>query len=363
MKMVIGLDVHSKQTTYVAQQADGTMVAEGQVATSEAGLAEMLGRVGAPVETRIGLESGTSAFVVCRWLLQAGMRPVVIDAAEVRAKARRLGQKSDRRDAFEICDGLRRDQYVSRVYVPDLAVQRLRMLLSRRRHFVRLSTSQINAAKFLLRVEARPWPKKTLTTDRAWRELLNTPGLADLRPCLELHYAAWCLARQHITYLETELEEALEPFRAEVNLLTTVPGVGQLVAASFIAAVGDPQRFPDSGHLASYLGLTPSTYDSGETEHHGSITGRGPTLVRAMLCEAAQHARRPSHPLQPYWRLLASRGGYRKAIVAVAHRLARILFQMWRHHEPFQVERLRVVYEPRTEHRTHYYRLPDARHA
>jgi transposase len=82
-----------------------------------------------PAGTPVALETETSAFYVARALSALDLKPIVIDAHEVRVKARRPGQKSDRRDAFELCDGLRRDLYRSIVHIPSPAISTLRKAL------------------------------------------------------------------------------------------------------------------------------------------------------------------------------------------------------------------------------------------
>ena len=96
---------------------------------------------------------------------------------------------------------------------------------------------------------------------------------------------------------------------------------------------------------------------AGGRRRHGHITRSGPAAVRAVLCEAAHQAARAAHPLNPYWRRICSRGGYRKAVVAVAQRLARILWALWRRGEPFDVGRLNVELHPHAVRRTYIYRL------
>lgn len=258
------------------------------------------------------------------------MKPVVVDAAEVRALARRRNQKSDYRDAWELADGIRRDLYRKIVYIPDAKIETLRRILSRRRHFMAQRTRAVNAARFLLRTSGRSNLKFTLVSERSWQQMLSHPELEELRRYLELHYQTWALTVSIINQLEEYLRQALEPFEQEVELLRSVPGVGLLTASAMIAAVATPDRFPSPAHLASYLGLVPSTYDSGGREVRGHITKAGPPYIRGLLCEGAQQARRIGHPLNPLWRKVCARGGYNKAIVAVAHRLVRIMFAMWR---------------------------------
>jgi len=142
---VLGLDVHSAQSTFVLQQEDGTLVDRGPIPTTPEGLRGLRDRFELPPETPVGLETGTVSFYVARQLARLGLRPVVIDAHEVRLKAHRPLQKSDRRAALEICEGVRRGIYRTIVHVPPRAIAVLRDSLSRRRHFVRRQTAETNA--------------------------------------------------------------------------------------------------------------------------------------------------------------------------------------------------------------------------
>jgi hypothetical protein len=121
-------------------------VARGEVATSREGMARLRTEHALPPGTAVALETGTVSFFAARELSRVGLRPVVVDAHEVRLKAHRPRQESDRRDALELCEGIRRGIYRTIVHVPPLEVSRLRETLSRRRHFVRLQTSEVNAA-------------------------------------------------------------------------------------------------------------------------------------------------------------------------------------------------------------------------
>lgn len=357
MQMYIGLDVHSKQTVYVAQEADGKLMGQGQVPTTPEGLRQVVETLQAPPLSFCGLETGTQATWVSRQLTALGMKPVVIDAREVRLKARRAKQKSDRRDAFEICDGLRRDIYTTIIFVPEEPLEKLRLILSRRRHFVRMRTQQVNAAKFLLRSRGLKDLARSLTTGRAWERLQSHPDAKSLCDYLAMHGQMWKEAGQRIQTLEKELEDALAPFAKTAELLQTVPGVGPVTSATFIAALGTPERFPDSAHVVSYLGLAVSTYDSGERERHGHITKSGNSDARGVLCEAAHHAAKPTHPLNPYFTRLCAKRGYKPAVIAVAQRLARILFQIWRRGQPFDLAKLNVMPSNKVRSKRIYYEL------
>jgi transposase len=355
----VGLDVHSRESTYVIRTATGRRVGAGTMATTTAGFTAWRDRHRVPPGTAVALESGPVSFFVARELRQLDLAPVVIDAFEVRRKAYRPNQKSDRRDAEELCEGLRRGQYRAIVYVPSVAHTTLRALLARRRHFVRLQTIEINAAKAAVRAAG-------LAT--LWRGVLNTPhAWTTLRQrlrahpavlaALEYHYALWCCAGEQIAALEQALTAATRPFRRELTRLQTVPGVGPIVAATVVATFADVERFPDAKRVASYAGLVPSTFQSGERDVHGRITKRGPAELRAMLCEAAQHARRPTHPLHPFFARLCARRGYKMAVTATAHRLCRILFAMLRDGRDFDPAPLRLERGPFVTTTVRHYRL------
>ena len=357
MKYYLGLDVHCKKTVYVLQNDDGKVLGEGSIPTTVEGLSQMVKELKLPKDTPIGLETGAQANWVAQQLEAMSMQPFVINAKEVRQKARRLGQKTDRRDAFEICDGLRREIYISIVWVPGEGIERLRKILSRRRHFVRIATRQITAVKFLLRSAGISYTRLLLNRQAGWCRLFGRAEVAPLREHLEMHEAMWRLARENVQKLEKELIEALQPFAETMNLLITVPGVALITAATYIATLGTPHRFPTSGHAVSYVGLVPSNYDSGEREIHGHITKQGSPDLRAALCESAHHAHRATHPLNPYYNRIAAKQGYKRAIVAVSHRLARILYQMWKKNEAFDVRKLNVVRQPKTLSKTVYYQI------
>ena len=154
-KYYVGLDVHSKLTEYEIEDADGTVKARGQVPTTRVGLRSLVTRHRLGPGTRVALETGTMARYVATQLQALSLEPVVVDAHEVRLKAHRPRQKSDRRDAHEICEGLRRDLYRTIVHIPPERIHVLRETLARRRHFVRIQSMEVNAAKHLLRSTGR----------------------------------------------------------------------------------------------------------------------------------------------------------------------------------------------------------------
>ena len=246
----------------------------------------------------------------------------MVDAREVRIKAHRPRQKSDTRDAVELCEGLRRGIYRAIVHVPPEKIEHLRNTLSRHRHFVRLGTAQINAAKKMLRSAGfSELSRQHLGTLRAWQRLLGAlVPHPQVRSYVELHHRAWQTALEQKNACEKSLETQHGAFGEDLERLKTVPGVGEIVALTAIAVFSDATRFPTAKHAASYAGLVPQTYQSGDTNRQGHITRTGSPELRAMLVQAAHTARRQSSPLNPFLRNLTLRLETRRAVTAVAHR-------------------------------------------
>jgi transposase len=359
-RLYMGLDVHSKETSFVIQAEDGKVVGAGSVPTTPEGFQKLRDQFKLPVGTIAGLETGTVAFYAARVLGKLGLTPLVIDAREVRNKARRKNQKCDRRDALDICHGVRTGAYQSIVHVPPESVLLMRETLSRRRHFVRMATSEVNAARRLLRSAGlRDLATVSLKTDAGWKKL--TKQIADdemLNKFVTIHFEMWQSARALVTQLEIELDklEKQPEFAEPSRRLQTISGVGQIVALTAIAVLSDVRRFASSKEAASYAGIVPATFHSGDREASGHITKRGSAELRAMLCEAAHHVAVRTHPLNPFFTELCSRRGYKMAITAVAHRLLRIIYAMLRDGTDFDVSKLPIEHGPFTKTRVVLYR-------
>lgn len=359
-RLYVGLDVHCKESVFVIQDEAGTVVGRGSVPTTPEGYAQLREQHALAAGTSVGLETGTMALYSTRLLTRLELKPVVVDAYEVRQKARRPNQKCDQRDAFEICQGLRTGSYQSIVHVPPERVQLLRETLSRRRHFVRQATSEVNAAKRLIRAAGlRHLVVRKLGSEGAWESLLkDLEAEPNLVAFVSAHFAMWKTATEEVAEFWADLQrlEAHAQFAEDARRLQTIPGVGRIVSLTALAVLSDVNRFPTAKHVASYAGLVPSTYHSGEREASGHITKRGSAELRAMLCEAAHHASQTSHPLHPYFSALCARRGYKMAITAVAHRLSRIIFAMLKNKADFDVGQLAIEAGPFEKKRVVGYR-------
>jgi transposase len=170
------------------------------------------------------------------------------------------------------------------------------------------------------------------TTPRTFETRVR--DLVEGHPTLETVAEALLAARAELLRRFKDLEKRLVAVGrddARVRRLTTVPGVGNLVALTFVAAIDDPTRFRSSRQVGAYYGLTPSRYQSGETDVTGRISKIGDHGVRMMLYEAANvMLTRPvkGSALKDWALAVAKRAGARKAKVALARKLAVVLHRM-----------------------------------
>jgi transposase len=136
-----------------------------------------------------------------------------------------------------------------------------------------------------------------------------------------------------------------------VKRLTTLPSIGPITASAFVAALDDVSRFTGAGQVSSYLGLVPREYSSGERQYRGRILRSAHPQVQPLLVQAAWRLSRSSAPntagLRTWALAITRRRGKKVAMVALARRLARILFAMWRDESDYQAQRIRTTLSAR----------------
>jgi len=159
-----------------------------------------------------------------------------------------------------------------------------------------------------------------------------------------------------IKVLTEELARADERFTTiaaenpDVTRLMTLPGIGSITATAYVAALDDAARFSRAGQVASYLGLVPSEYSSGEQQRRGRVLRSAHPHVQSLLVQAAWRVSRSKDSrtagLRAWAQGIARRRGQKIAMVALARRLARILFAMWRDGVAYDGARMRPLPRP-----------------
>jgi transposase len=320
----IGIDVH-RDFCEVAICEDGEPRSAGRVPSTLHDLELLAASLAADDE--VALEATGNALAIARIIEPHAARVVVASAKELHAISGAKA-KTDRRDARTLAKLLAAG-LLEGTWLPGEDLRALRRLLSHRAQLVRARSrlkSEVHAALLRNLVGAPSQTDLFGAAGRRWLAHLELP--TDERETLDS-----CL--RTMALLDGELagfEQAIARFAThspEIRRLVTIPGVGLLSAATFMAVVGDVRRFRSARQLVGYLGLDPRVRQSGSTAARtGHISKEGPSSARAALCEAAHAALRSPGPLRAFGQRVAARRGRQVAIVAVARKLATIAWRL-----------------------------------
>jgi transposase len=285
---------------------------------------------GLPRGARVGMEATCAARWFERLLERCGHQLWVGHPAQIRALAVRK-QKTDPRDAQHLLHLLLTEQF-PRIWIPTPAERDARQLLVHRHKLVQWRTQVQNQLRALARNEGLP-PQTRFWT-RKGRQQLESVRLD--------RWAAQ--RRQDLLRLLDELNPQIDQLtqqveqeaqrRPEAIELMTQPGVGPVVSLAFVLTLGPTSRFARGKQVASYLGLNPAEYSSGDRQRLGHISKQGNQMLRWLLVEAAWVAARQDPELGRIYKRLAFRRGRKIAAVAVARKLAVKLY--WRLRETQQ---------------------------
>ena len=287
------------------------------------------------------LEACGSAYYWAREIQGLGHRVVLLPPHLVRRYV--PGNKTDRADTKGLLEAFR-NQDIHPVPIKSVAQQTLMALHRLRSTWLATRTARLNTLRGLLREFGLIIPvgaHHVLT--RAWGYLEDADsGVPDaLRPVLAELIRETRDLEDRIHAVERQIH-ALAAQSPVVARLLTVPGVGRLTATALVGYVGDMQRFPSARHFASYLGLTPRERSSGYVRRLGAITKRGDRYLRMLLIHGARAVLAGAQPRSPdrlrSWALELQRlRGHNKATVALANKLARIVWAVWKNNADFRL--------------------------
>jgi transposase len=280
---------------------------------------------------------GTSSYWG-RKFQEMGHQVVLLPPSQVHPYVRR--NKTDHADAKALLEAFR-NEAIRPVPIKSIGQQTLAALHRFRSGWVAERTARINGLRGVLRELGVLIPvgaAKVVPTVRMLVEDADSEIPDGLRSTLwEVCQEIRDLERR-IKHVERQLEALASQF-PDYQRLRTIPGIGLLTATALLAFVGDVRRFPTGRHFASYLGLTPREFSSGLKRQLGRISKRGDRYLRTLFVHGARSvlfsSRRRQQPerLRAWAMALEKRNGYTKAAVALANKLARIVWAVWRQEE------------------------------
>jgi transposase len=327
--LTIGVDLGDKTSRYCVLDSNGEKRQESSVGTNKEELGKVFGGMGG---SRIAIEVGTHSPWVSRLLSSLGHEVIVANARQVKLISM-SSRKDDRLDAQLLARLARVDVQLLRPVRHrgeqaqlDLGEIRARAAL------VETRTSLVNAARGMVKAFGERLPKCD-ADQMGVEQLKGLPAALQemLRPLLE---AVGSLTEQIYVYNE-RIEQIARNEYPETVLLRQVKGVGSLIALTFVLTIEDAERFEHSRDVGCYVGLRPKRGDSGASQPQLRISKEGDSYLRKMLVQGAHYIlgqRGPDTDLKRWGLKLAGHGGKngkKRAIVAVARKLAVLLHRLW----------------------------------
>ena len=338
MALFVGLDVSLNTTSICIVEANGKLVWEGKALSEPVPLLKAL----APWRKKIKL-IGIEACPLSEWLygalVESKLETVCIETRHTQRFLSSRPNKTDRSDARGMADMMRLGHFKP-VHVKSRSSLLVRTTLIARKKFVDHMLSIELTIRGLLKVHGLKIGAVHRCTFAAKVEVLLADA-PELRGAIEPLLEARNVMRKQKVVLDRRLHQMARSDEVCKRLMT-VPGVGPIISLAYKATIDDPSRFKSSKAVAAHIGLTPRVYQSGEIDRSGNISKCGDKLLRHALYEAANSHLRISKKksvLKAWGVKLAKRIGNKKALVAVARKLAIIMHRMWVNGSTFQHSR------------------------
>jgi transposase len=328
MNHYVGIDVSLEYTSICVVDGNGKIVSEAKLETDPAALIPWFIALGLGL-ARIGLEAGPLSQWLYAAMREAGLPVELLETRHVRNALKTMLNKTDRNDARGIAQ-LMRHGWFRPVHCKSMEAQETRALLTARK----LMQVKLHDVEMSLRGILRGFGLKVGPTTPA-RFAARIRELVAGHPSLEAVADGLLRARDELRRAFDGFEKrvrAIARSNVRARLLMSVPGVGAIVSLTFASAIDEPARFASSKNVGAYFGLTPTKYQSGETDVSGRISKIGDATVRAALYEAAHiiliKPLKGATALKSWAMKLARRAGMKKAKVALARKLAVIMHRM-----------------------------------
>lgn len=345
-RWVVGLDVSDRRSTVCRMDAVSREILERkEISTTLAGLA---GYFDSLERSRVALEVGAHSPWISRYLKECGHEVIVGNPANFRASPSR--RKSDRSDAEGICRLAAADPLLlSPIEHRSAEMQQDLAILRARHSLVRSRTGLINFCRGQVKAVGQRLPSCSADSFAARASAAVPEGL---RPALNPVIETLAELTRRIREMERTLDRLGRERYPQTQRLRQVHGVGPLTSLAFVLVIGDPTRFSRPRQVGAYLGLTPGRSQSGDCDPGMPITKQGDALLRQILVQSAHYILGPfgeDSDLRRFGQRLMDRGGpgaRRRAVVAVARRLAVVLLHLWRSgddYDPLFVDKRRAA--------------------
>jgi len=324
-KLYLGVDLHKKSCWVTVLDADGHLVESRKLGTEKWELLEYFGKVEKPAA--VAVEATFNWYYFLNVIEPLGLELHLVHPWKTRAIAS-ARIKHDKLDSRVLAE-LLRTGFLAEAWIAPRPVREERQLLRYRVNTVRWVTRSKNCIHAVLNRNGIRSPLRSPFGPQG-REFLAKAELPGTdRWEVKGQLARLDLLGEQLKELDREIRKRSKGSPV-AQALEEIPGVGSFIASLLVAEIGDIRRFPTAKHLASYTGLVPSLYASGEHRWAGAITKQGSSILRWALVQAA-HRAALSPRFQSYYQRQREKHGAGKATVALARKLAVITFYRWKH--------------------------------
>jgi len=328
-KLTIGVDLGDRWSFYCVLEEAGKIILEQKVPTTPEAMKQTFSRI---PQSRIALETGTHSPWVSRLLTELGHEVIVAHAQKVQLITK-SNRKDDRHDARTLARLARIDpELLGPIRHRSVQAQIHLTVIRARAELVSARTALVNAARGLVKSYGQRLPK--CGTQQVGRELAAALS-TELREVLEPLLKEIESLNEGIKEYDQRMEKIAKEVYPEVSLLKQVKGVGTQIALTYVLTIEDPHRFVKSREVGCFLGLKPGRRNSGESEPQKRISKEGDRYLRTMMVQGAHYILGPfgaDSDLRRWGLKLAERGGKnakKRAVVAVARKLAVLLHRLW----------------------------------
>jgi len=329
--MYVGIDFH-KKNTYVTRMDQQGVITESINLKNELGNLEKFVNTIEP-EDHVVLEATGNWQHFYELVEDKALDITLSHPAKTRAIAS-AKIKTDKIDSEMLAHLLRAD-LIPVAYIPSRETRDLKEVLRYRASLVSVRTSIKNKVHAILSKNGIICPYSDVFGKKSLLWLATLPVRACYRTSLDGYLAVAGTLSFEITKIDEDIHEMAKA-SDDARLLMTMPGISFYSALLILSEIGDINRFPSSGHLASYAGLVPSVYSSGGKTRMGRITKTGSKYLRWVLVENSHHAIRGTRRFEDLYGRVVVRSGKNAAKTAVARKMLVSIFNMLTKHEVFQ---------------------------
>jgi transposase len=326
-----GIDLHRKTSFLTTIDQNGQIIKKANMANDERQIINFFKALDS--QSKVVIESTANWYWIYDLLTDAGFDVVISNPVKTKAIAS-ARIKNDKVDSHMLAQ-LLRAELVATVHVSNPQMRQLKELLRHRSKLVGDSVRMKNRIHNILAKNNLSVPASDLFGNKGLQFLAEASLPAYHRRQMQTYLDLYQVLKEQVSVLTDQIRQQAKD-NAMAKLLMSIPGVGFITAMTMAAEIEDISRCPSYRHLGSYAGLVPSLDASADKQRLGHITKQGSPHLRTALVEAAQAAARTKSRLNIYFRRRIVRCGYRKAVVATAHKIIQYAYFILRDQQPYR---------------------------